>query len=91
VNALETGHGSITYILSLKHKTTSPPSAGSKIGAAIDYDGLELFQGLLLEQGVLGYHGLGAPSFVHTDKDLESTSNAISVVVREMKDQRAGH
>jgi glutamate-1-semialdehyde 2,1-aminomutase len=91
VNALATGYGSIAFIHWLKHEAPTHPLTGNKIGEALDNDGLETFQGLLLEQGVLGYHGLGALSFVHSDKDLDNTLNAISVVVKEMKNLRAAH
>jgi len=91
VNALATGYGSIAFIHWLKHEAPSPPLTGRKIGEALDNDGLETFQSLLLEQGVLGYHGLGALSFVHSDRDLENTLNAISVVTKEMKDLKVGH
>jgi glutamate-1-semialdehyde 2,1-aminomutase len=85
VSALATGFGSIAFIHWLKHEAPGLPLTGRKIGEAIDYDGLELFQGLLLEQGVLGYHGLGALSFVHPKKDLDNTLSAISVVAKQMK------
>lgn len=91
VNALATGYGSITFIHWLKHEAPNPPLTGRKIGEALDFDGLETFQSLLLEQGVLGYHGLGAMSFVHSGKDLDNTLNAISVVAKEMKDLKAAH
>ena len=91
VNALATGYGSIAFIHWLKHEAPSPPLTGRKIGEAIDNDGLEMFQALLLEKGVLGYHGLGALSFVHSDKDLDDTLNAISAVAKEMKNPRVVH
>jgi len=89
VNAVATGFGSIVFIHWLKHRLDGRPLTGGKIGEALDHDHLDLFQSLLLEEGVLGYHGLGAASFAHSDGDIEKTLRAIETVSRKMQGIRA--
>ncbi|MFX0209085.1 MAG: aspartate aminotransferase family protein [Candidatus Hodarchaeota archaeon] len=85
VDALATGTGSIIFIHWLKSKLKETEITGVKIGEALDKGQLDHFQGRLLEQGVFGYHGLGALSFAHSEKDLEFTLEAIEKVVTDLK------
>lgn len=80
---LATGTGSIVFISMLKHRIELPLTA-QKIGAALDHDSLDKFQSILMEEGVFGYHGLGALSFSHSMNDLEHTANAIELAVKTL-------
>ncbi|MEM2141884.1 MAG: aminotransferase class III-fold pyridoxal phosphate-dependent enzyme [Candidatus Thorarchaeota archaeon] len=80
-NMLATGYGSILFIHALKKPYVAESLTGSKLAAAIDRQRQDVFQALLLEQGVLGHHGLGAMSFAHGDRDLDFTLDAIQHVV----------
>ncbi len=77
--AMATGTGSIIFITWLKHEVTEPLTS-SKISEATDHNKLDLFQALLMEHGVFGYHGLGALSFAHSNDDIETTLQAITEV-----------
>ncbi|MFX0116334.1 MAG: aspartate aminotransferase family protein [Candidatus Hodarchaeota archaeon] len=82
--ALATGTGSIIFIHWLKKELEDSPLTGGIIGQALDHVRLDKFQALLIEQGVFGYHGLGALSFTHSEKDLERTFEAIAKVVHSL-------
>lgn len=84
-NALATGFGSVIFINWFKGKAPEAPLSGKKIGEALDQDALDRFQGLLLERGIFGYHGLGALSFSHTDLDLERTYREIGNALKLME------
>jgi hypothetical protein len=45
---------------------------------------MDKFQGLLMQEGVLGSHGLGALSFSHSKEDIEFTYNAIEKSLESM-------
>ncbi|MFW9847046.1 MAG: aspartate aminotransferase family protein [Candidatus Thorarchaeota archaeon] len=79
--AISTGHGSLIYIHTLYNRMESPPKTGTDIGKELDHDALDRFQSLLTQEGVYGYHGLGAMSFSHTTEDIEKTLQAIEAVV----------
>lgn len=79
--AISTGHGSLVYIHSLYNRMDGPPRTGTDIGKELDHDALDKFQSLLMQEGVYGYHGLGAMSFSHTKEDVEKTLDAIRAVV----------
>ncbi|MFW9917914.1 MAG: aspartate aminotransferase family protein, partial [Candidatus Thorarchaeota archaeon] len=82
--ALATGAGSMIFVHWLQMELDSPLTGG-KIGKALDHDRLNYFQGLLMEQGVFGYHGLGALSFSHSDEDLEKTFEAVVKAVPHLQ------
>jgi glutamate-1-semialdehyde 2,1-aminomutase len=84
VNILSTGCGSLTYIHCLNKALGDPPYTGKDIGESFDHDRMDKFQGLLMQEGVLGYHGLGALSFSHSKEDIEFTYNAIRNSVESM-------
>ncbi|MFX1367292.1 MAG: aspartate aminotransferase family protein, partial [Promethearchaeota archaeon] len=69
---LATGYGSVVFISCLNKRLTDPLT-GSKLGDAFEHKTQDIFQALLMEDGVFGYHGLGALSFVHEKEDLEKT------------------
>ncbi|MFX0053467.1 MAG: aspartate aminotransferase family protein [Promethearchaeota archaeon] len=79
--AVSTGHGSLIYIHALYNRMEKPPRTGTDIGNQLDHDALDKFQSLLMQEGVYGYHGLGAMSFSHTKDDIEKTLSAIRAVV----------
>ena len=37
-----------------------------------------------MQEGIFGYHGLGALSFTHTEEDIERTLSAIEIAIRKM-------
>jgi hypothetical protein len=49
-----------------------------------------LFQSLLVEEGVFGYHGLGGLSFAHSKDDFQETLNAIQTVVSTLDNLKNG-
>ncbi|MFW9799344.1 MAG: aspartate aminotransferase family protein [Candidatus Thorarchaeota archaeon] len=87
-HAIATGEGSMMFISVLKHPLKDGTHTGSTLGGAVDHTQLDSFQGLLMERGVFGYHGLGALSFAHSKEDLEKTyeviADAVSVLKREV-------
>ena len=85
VNAMATGYGSMLFINCLKHDIGSSTLTGGIIGAEFDRHGQDIFQAMLMEQGVFGYHGLGALSFEHSKQDLEKTLEAVSVAAEKLK------
>ena len=80
---IATGTGSIIFVSMLK-KMIEAPLTAQKIGEAIDHDLLDKFQSILMEEGVFGYHGLGAISFSHSESDLSKTFDAIEVAVKSL-------
>lgn len=83
--AVSTGYGSLTYIHCLHKELGAPPYSGFTIGEAFDHNLMDRFQSLLMQEGVIGYHGLGAMSFAHTPEDIEYTLKAIENVVTQIK------
>lgn len=84
VTILSTGYGSLTYIHCLNKRLGNPPYSSKDIGEAFDHQKMDKFQGLLMQEGVLGYHGLGALSFSHSDEDVEFTYKTIEKIVDSM-------
>ncbi len=83
-NILATGMGSMVLVNVLKEKL-SPPYTTSSLGKAYDKNGQDVFQSILMEEGVFGYHGLGALSFAHDESDLEKTVEAVEVAIEVLK------
>ncbi|MHA2119092.1 MAG: hypothetical protein ACW98J_09240, partial [Candidatus Thorarchaeota archaeon] len=79
--AISTGYGSLVYIHALHNRMDGPPRTGTDIGNELDHDALDVFQSLLMQEGIFGYHGLGGMSFSHTKEDVEKTLDAIRAVV----------
>jgi glutamate-1-semialdehyde 2,1-aminomutase len=79
-----TGYGSITFVSCLSASLTEPIRTPGQLGALFDYKQQDIFQGHLMQEGVFGYHGLGALSFTHTEEDIEKTLEGISNAVRTM-------
>ena len=84
-NALATGTGSMIFIHWLQKALEEAAITAEAIAAALDHDQLSYFQGLLMEEGVFGYHGLGALSFSHSDEDLEKTFEAVVKAVSQLQ------
>jgi glutamate-1-semialdehyde 2,1-aminomutase len=76
-----TGYGSMMFIISLKDNLNNAHPTPGEIGEKFDQDLHDKLQGLLMEQGVFGYHGLGALSFAHEKKDLDKTLDAIAIAI----------
>jgi hypothetical protein len=38
-----------------------------------------------MEQGIFGYHGLGAMSFAHSEQDLEKTLEVVTMAAKKLK------
>ena len=79
-----TGYGSINFISNLTSMLNEPLRTPGQLGALFDHKKQDIFQGFLMQEGVFGYHGLGALSFTHTNKDIEKTLEGISNAVRNM-------
>ncbi len=82
--AIATGIGSMIFIHMLQREMREPPITGRQLGEVLDHKQLDIFQSMLIEQGVFGYHGLGALSFTHTEQDLERTLSAVTTVIENM-------
>ncbi len=80
-----TGLGSLNFISCLNSKLASPLRTPGQLGKLFDYKKQDIFQGHLMQEGIFGYHGLGALSFAHTDKDIEATLTGISNAIEKMR------
>ena len=80
-----TGYGSINFISNLTSVLEEPLRTPGQLGALFDHAQQDIFQGFLMQEGVFGYHGLGALSFTHTKEDIEKTLAAISVAIGNMR------
>jgi len=76
-----TGYGSINFVSHLTRALDDPPKTPRQLGALFDHDQQDIFQGYLMQEGIFGYHGLGALSFTHTEEDVQKTLDGISNVV----------
>jgi glutamate-1-semialdehyde 2,1-aminomutase len=79
-----TGYGSINFVSYLKSRFDGLPKTPTQLGALFDHKMQDIFQGHLMQEGVFGYHGLGALSFTHTEKDTEQTLSAITTAIEKM-------
>jgi len=77
-----TGLGSINFISYLTSPLDGPLHTPGQLGELFDHDKQDLFQGFLMQEGVFGYHGLGALSFTHTEEDIEKTLSGIANAVK---------
>jgi glutamate-1-semialdehyde 2,1-aminomutase len=88
---LGTGFGSINFISYLKLVPKEPIKTPGQLGGLFNWNKQDIFQGFLMQEGIFGYHGLGALSFTHSEEDIERTllgiSNAI-MGMRKMSDQK---
>ncbi|MFW9964677.1 MAG: aspartate aminotransferase family protein [Candidatus Sifarchaeia archaeon] len=82
-----TGYGSINFISHLTSVLNGPLRTPGQLGALFDHKKQDLFQGHLMQEGVFGYHGLGALSFVHTEEDIDKTLEGIANAIRNMRDR----
>lgn len=80
-----TGLGSLNFISCLNSKLASPLRTPGQLGKLFDHKKQDIFQGHLMQEGIFGYHGLGALSFAHTDKDIEATLTGISNAIEKMR------
>ena len=80
-----TGIGSINFISHLRLRHEEPIKTPGQLGALFDHRQQDIFQGFLMQEGVFGYHGLGALSFAHTQEDVEKTLSAISRAIESMR------
>ena len=76
-NLLATGTGSLVFVHWLNNPI-EPPYTGTDIANNLNHSELDRFQSMLVENGVFGYHGLGALSFEHTPYDVNETINVIT-------------
>ncbi|MHA2116102.1 MAG: aspartate aminotransferase family protein [Candidatus Thorarchaeota archaeon] len=81
-----TGYGSINFVSHLTSVLDGPLKTPGQLGALFDHSKQDIFQGLLMQEGIFGYHGLGALSFTHTEEDIEKTLEGISSAVVNMSD-----
>ncbi|MHA2178673.1 MAG: aminotransferase class III-fold pyridoxal phosphate-dependent enzyme, partial [Candidatus Thorarchaeota archaeon] len=81
---ISTGYGSINFVSWLTSALDEPLKTPGQLGALFDHKNQDIFQGFLMQEGVFGYHGLGALSFTHTEEDIEKTLLGISEAVRNM-------
>jgi glutamate-1-semialdehyde aminotransferase len=80
-----TGYGSINFVSRLTSVLDEPLRTPGQLGALFDHKQQDIFQGFLMQEGVFGYHGLGALSFTHTEEDIEMTLQGISNAVGNMR------
>jgi glutamate-1-semialdehyde 2,1-aminomutase len=80
-----TGYGSITFVSHLTSDFDEPLRTPGQLGALFDHTQQDIFQGFLMQEGVFGYHGLGALSFAHSEEDIEKTLQGISAAVSNMR------
>ena len=81
---IATGIGSIIFVSIMKNKIELPLTA-QKLSEVLDKEGLDRFQSILMEEGVFGYHGLGALSFAHSESDLTKTIHAVEVSTESLQ------
>ena len=79
-----TGYGSINFVSYLTSVLDESVRTPGQLGALFDHKRQDIFQGFLMQEGVFGYHGLGALSFTHSDDDIERTLVGISEAIRNM-------
>jgi glutamate-1-semialdehyde 2,1-aminomutase len=79
-----TGYGSINFVSCLTKALEKPLRTPGQLGALFDHDQQDIFQGYLMQEGIFGYHGLGALSFTHTESDVEKTLESISIAFQKM-------
>jgi glutamate-1-semialdehyde 2,1-aminomutase len=84
VPLIGTGYGSINFVSHLTSVLKEPLHTPGQLGALFDHGKQDLFQGFLMQEGVFGYHGLGALSFTHSEEDIEKTLQGISNAVTNM-------
>jgi glutamate-1-semialdehyde 2,1-aminomutase len=82
---LGTGIGSINFISHLKIVPKEPIKTPGKLGGLFNWNQQDIFQGFLMQEGIFGYHGLGALSFAHSKEDVERTLTAISQAIQNMR------
>ncbi len=80
-----TGYGSINFISYLTSPLDKPLRTPGQLGARFDHKMQDIFQGHLMQEGIFGYHGLGALSFTHSKEDIEQTLDGIAIAVQKMK------
>ena len=76
-----TGYGSFIAISCLIERPKNPIVTPSQLGRLFNPSKQDLFQSLLMQERIFGYHGLGAMSFTHEAADLEQTVNALSSAI----------
>jgi glutamate-1-semialdehyde 2,1-aminomutase len=81
---LGTGFGSINFISHLKLVPKEPIKTPGRLGGLFNWNKQDIFQGFLMQEGIFGYHGLGALSFTHTNEDIEKTLLGISHAIENM-------
>jgi glutamate-1-semialdehyde 2,1-aminomutase len=79
-----TGYGSINFVSYLKSKINQPIKTPGQLGGLFSTRQQDIFQGFLMQEGIFGYHGLGALSFEHTKEDIEKTLLGISQAIENM-------
>ncbi len=84
VSIIGTGYGSINFITCLTNLPSDDITTPGQIGELFDHKQQDIFQGLLMQEGIFGYHGLGALSFAHTDNDIKKTLMGISRALNKM-------
>jgi len=83
--AVGTGYGSLRFISCIKRKPGSSITTPGRLGKLFDYEQQDIFQSHLMQEGIFGYHGLGALSFTHTDMDINRTLSGISSAIEKMQ------
>lgn len=79
-----TGYGSINFVSFLKMVPTRRIKTPGQLGELVSPKQQDIFQGYLMQEGIFGYHGLGALSFEHTKEDIEMTLQGISRAIEQM-------
>ncbi|MFX1576078.1 MAG: aspartate aminotransferase family protein [Promethearchaeota archaeon] len=85
IPALATGEGSIAFLHLLKSPLTDKYLTPSQIGEVFDKERTDLLQATLVEEGIFGYHGLGALSFAHSEADIQHTLEVVQRIAPNFK------
>ncbi|MFX1561583.1 MAG: hypothetical protein ACFFBL_13420, partial [Promethearchaeota archaeon] len=78
------GYGSFISVSCLTQIPENPIITSSQLGSLFDHKQQDLFQSLLMQERIFGYHGLGAMSFSHSQNDLKQTLNGIQNAVENL-------
>lgn len=81
---VSTGYGSFISVHCLKRRPREPITTPTQLGGLMDRRGQDMFQSLLMQEGIFGYHGLGALSFAHSISDIEQTLMRIRIAVGQL-------
>ena len=78
------GYGSFISVSCLHQIPQEPIVSPGQLGSLFDHQQQDVFQGYLMQEHIFGYHGLGALSFAHTQRDIKQTQDRIRKAIESM-------